>query len=238
MNVAIATARLGAPAAFVGCISTDEYGRQITDHLTSNGVDLSAAQSSDRPTARAIIEHKPQLVFRFEGTDTADTMLDPVDLSVLGPDGANNSAGFLHGGTLGLFRGRTADTLADLAETYRGFVSLDPNIRPQVIDDRKHWEHYHNRWMPRSDIYKGSDEDMEWIWPGRSAEGNVEALHAAGVTAVVVTRGSDGLSIITPEVDVTVVAPVVEVVDTVGAGDTTVAAILVGLLERGVTKKP
>jgi fructokinase len=226
----VAAARLGAAAAFVGCVSTDEHGVAIWDHLTTNGVDTRACRRSDAPTARAIVEHTPKLVFRFEGEGTADTLLEEVDLSVLGPDPK-----ILHGGTLGLFRGRTAETLARLAETHNGIVSLDSNIRPQIIDDRARWEHFHERWLGHTDIYKGSDEDFAWVWPEREPEVTARALVAAGVTAVVLTRGADGLSIFTSEGETAVSAPAVQVVDTVGAGDTIVGTILASLDEFGVT---
>lgn len=226
LNVAVAAARLGVPAAFVGGVSNDEHGKTIWSHLEADGVDLSAAVRLDAPTARAIVEHVPKLRFRFEGEGTADTLLGSVDLGVLG-EGPH----LLHGGTLGMFRGQTAESLADLAETHDGIVSLDPNIRPQIIDDRAGWDHFHERWLARTHIYKGSDEDLDWIWPGRSPESCAEELLAGQVAAVIVTRGSDGLSILTSEGEATAPAPVVDIVDTVGAGDTIVATVLASLWE-------
>jgi fructokinase len=229
MNVAIAATRLGVSAAFLGCVSSDPYGRKIWDHLTANGVDTRICQRSDAPTARAIVEHVPQLVFRFEGVDTADTQLEPPNLALLG-----TGPHIVHGGTLGLFRGQTAETLADLVEVHDGIVSLDPNIRPQIIDDRERWHHFHQRWLAHTNIYKGSDEDLQWIWPDRSPDSSAEALLATDVDVVVLTRGGDGLSIITADGESRAAAPDVDVVDTVGAGDTIVAAVLASLLEAGV----
>jgi len=232
MNVAVASARLEGPAAFVGCISNDEYGRIIWQHLLDNGVDVTACQRSEAPTARAIIEHTPQLVFRFEGTGTADTLLTDPDLTTFGA-----GPHILHGGTLGLFRGRTAETLATLVEKHDwGLVSLDSNIRPQIIDDRDRWQHFHDRWVARANIYKGSDEDLSWIWPNRSPEASAEALMAAGVDVVVLTRGADGLTVLTGHGPETVPAPSIEIVDTVGAGDTIVATLLTSIVERGAVE--
>ena len=229
MNVAIAAARMGATSAFLGAVSTDEHGDRIWDHLVANGVDVSACQRVDAPTARAIVEHVPQLRFRFEGTGTADTLLEVPELEPLGP-----GPHLVHGGTLGLYRGQTAETLAELIESHDGIVSLDPNIRPQIIDDRDRWNHFHDRWLARTAIYKGSDEDLEWIWPDRSPESSAEALLTAGVPVVVVTRGSEGLTIFSAKGEHRAAAPAVEVVDTVGAGDTIVAAVLTSLGERDV----
>jgi fructokinase len=228
LNVAVAAARLEVPTGFLGCVSTDGYGDQIWQHLVANGVDVSACQRSDAPTAKAIIEHVPQLVFRFEGVDTADTRLGPPDLSPLGA-----GPHVVHGGTLGLFRGQTAETLAGLVEGHDGLVSLDPNIRPQIIDERDRWDHFHDRWLTHTNIYKGSDEDLEWIWPNRSPSSSAEAVLAAGVDVVIVTRGSEGLSILTKAGDHHAPAPQVAVVDTVGAGDTIVGTVLASVWERG-----
>lgn len=225
MNVAIAVARLGGSSSFVGGISTDQHGLLLWDHLTENGVDLSLAQRFDAPTARAIVEHVPELRFRFEGDDTADTLLDSLDT------GRITSTDIVHGGTLGFFRGVTAETFAGLAERHGGLLSLDPNIRPQIIDDPQRWHRLHDRWLPHIDLYKGSDEDLAWIWPELSPDAAAERLLDGGVHAVIVTRGADGLAIRTTASEVTARPPRVEVVDTVGAGDTIVGAVLTSLSE-------
>lgn len=225
MNVAIAVARLGAPSSFVGAISTDEFGDVLWAHLAANGVDLSSAVRVDAPTARAIVEHVPELRFRFEGDGTADTLLAGVDRAAVAPHH------IVHGGTLGMFRGVTAATLADLVERHDGVVSLDPNVRPQIIDDADEWRHFHDRWLPHVDLYKGSDEDLAWIWPESSPDEAAQRLLDLGVTAVVVTRGADGLTVVTGNGEVVARPPAVDVVDTVGAGDTIVGTVLTSIWE-------
>ena len=230
MNVAIASARLGADAAFVGGISTDDFGDVLWSHLLSNGVDLSLSRRIDAPTARAIVEHVPELRFRFEGEGTADTLLGDID-----PAAVRGRANIVHGGTLGMFRGPTAETLARLAESHDGIVSLDPNVRPQIIDDPAVWHAFHDRWLPHVDLYKGSDEDLSWIWPDQTPEDSAARLLEGGVGAVIVTRGADGLAILTTSTEARATPPPVDVVDTVGAGDTIVGAVLTSLSELGVT---
>ncbi len=227
MNVAIAAARLGAGAAFVGGISTDHFGDMLWSHIEANGVDLSLSRRFAAPTARAIVEHVPELRFRFEGDGTADTLLDSIDHDVV-----RGRLNVVHGGTLGMFRGVAADAYADLAASHDGLVSLDPNIRPQIIGDRAVWHGFHDRWLPHVDLYKGSDEDLEWIWPDRTPEDSAAWLLDQGVGAVIVTRGSDGLAILTRSGEAFAPAPVVEVVDTVGAGDTIVGVLLTSLVEH------
>lgn len=233
MNVAITAARLGVPAGFLGRVSTDAHGEAIWSHLTSNGVDVRATERGPEPTARAIVEGTPKLGFRFEGEDTADVNLSAVDIGSLeeGPH-------ILHGGTLGLFRGQTAETLVDFAEAHTGLISLDPNVRPKIIDDPDRWHQFHNRWVARTHVYRGSDEDFEWIWDGRVAEDCASELLERGVLAVLVTRGPNGASVFTRSGQVDVGGQPTNVVDTVGAGDTFVGAMLSQLHELGLAGEP
>ncbi|MEZ5166545.1 MAG: carbohydrate kinase [Acidimicrobiales bacterium] len=233
MNVAVAAARLGAPTAFLGRISTDDHGESILEHLQANGVDVRACERGPEPTALARVEHVPQTVFHFEGSDTADMNLRRAELSGLGAGGV-----LLHGGALGLFRGRTAVTLAELAERHQGTVSLDPNVRPAIIDDRARWWDFHRRWVENAHVYKASDEDLAWIWPGRTASACADELLAGTAEVVFVTHGAGGVTVYTPGGEAVVAGREVDVVDTVGAGDTFVAAVLVALCERGLAGDP
>lgn len=227
MNAAIAAARLGAPSAFVGRVSTDGAGRLIWRHLQRSGVDLRACERGAEPTARAIVSVAPHPSFRFEGDSTADTALEAANLTVLG-DGPH----IVHGGTLGMFRGRTAGVLASLAERHDGLVSLDPNVRPAIIEDRDRWDHFHEHWLHSTDLYRASDEDLEWIWPGRPVENCAEEVLGGRTAAVVVTRGASGATVYTRSGQTDAAAPPVDVVDTVGAGDAFVGSMLASLWER------
>lgn len=228
MNAAIAAARLGAPTAFVGRISTDEHGAAIRAHLVGSGVDLSAAQAGPEPTARAIVVTEPVQAFRFEGDGTADASMVTADLSPLGP-----GPHILHAGTLGIFRGATARALAALLADFDGLVSFDPNIRPQVFPDRERWLAVADPWLDRADLVKASDEDLEWIGV------EVGDLLARGARVVLRTVGGDGVEVhLGDGARFEVPAPTVEVADTVGAGDSFCGAVLAQLLADGVVSRP
>ncbi|WP_419839409.1 PfkB family carbohydrate kinase [Candidatus Poriferisodalis sp.] len=230
MNAAVAAARLGAPVAFVGRVSTDAAGDLIWRHLQRSGVELRACERGDEPTAKAIIQLSPRPSFRFEGDNTADTALGAVDSAALG-DGPH----ILHGGTLGMFRGRTAEVLAGLAARHDGLVSLDPNVRPAIIDDRDRWDHFHQRWLSACDLYRASDEDLAWIWPRREAGDCAAELLAGRITTVMVTRGGQGVTVYTDEGELEVAASSIDAIntaDTVGAGDSFVGSVLASLWDR------
>lgn len=233
MNVAITAARLGSPAAFVGRVSTDQYGGMLWQHMVDNGVDLRAAERGPEPTATARVDPGPPVRFYFSGDGSADQALTEADLSALGPEPV-----VVHGGTLGLFRGHTAEVLATLAESASGLVSLDPNVRPQLIRDRPRWDHFHSRWASRAHVYKASDEDLDWIFPGRASSAVAAELLADRAELVAVTAGADGVVIYTDQHEVGIPGQEVEVVDTVGAGDSFVGSLLVSLAELGAAAEP
>ena len=222
MNAAIAASRLGTPTAFVGRVSTDDAGDQIWAHLQASNVDLAAAQRGPEATARAIVTTVPVQSFRFEGEGTADASMTGLDVSGLG-----NGPHIIHGGTLGIFRGTTADVLVDwieLAEMASAVVSFDPNVRPQIIEDREHWWSYADRWLARADLVKGSDEDLDWMGV------SVADLFDRGIKVVLRTIGADGVEAFLANGD-QVVVPGAEAdfVDAVGAGDSFCGAVLTRL---------
>lgn len=230
MNAAIAAARLGAPTAFVGRVSTDDAGDRIWAHLESSGVDLRAAQRGGEPTARAIVETHPVQRFAFLGDGTADASMTSVDLSALGP-----GPHIVHGGTLGIFRGSTAEVLAGMVEGVAGghdgsIVSFDPNVRPAIIEQigSATWWRFAERWLAVADLVRGSDEDFGWM-------GVTPAdLLERGASAVIETRGADGAAVHRPNGElITVPASPIDFVDAVGAGDSFCGAALVMIHDHG-----
>jgi fructokinase len=232
MNVAVAAARLGAAAAFVGRVSFDAFGELLMNHMENSGVNTTLVERGPEPTARAIVSIYPSPSFEFDAEGTAEANLNSADLSALG-----QGPHIVHGGTFGMYRGRTASTLADLVETEPCMVSLDPNVRPSIVDDRTEWDYWHQRWLDQTSLYRCSDEDLSWISPGRSAESFAAELLVRGVEAVIVTRGAGGCEVFTRSWSVKRPVAAAEVVDTVGAGDTFTGAILCGLYERGITSR-
>jgi fructokinase len=150
------------------------------------------------------------------------------DLSPLGP-----GPHILHAGTLGIFRGVTAEALAALLPGFDGLVSFDPNIRPQVFPDRAGWLALADRWLDRADLVKASDEDLDWI--GIDADHLLER----GARVVLRTVGGAGVEVhLAGAEPFEVAAPKVEVADTVGAGDSFCGAVLSRLLADGVVDRP
>ena len=229
MNAAVTAARLGAPAAFLGRLSTDEYGDLIAAHMAASGIDLSLIERGPERTARAVVKTSPTLSFEFDADGAADSALSAADLAPIGP-----GPHIIHGGTSVDYRGSTAEVLADLVERTDGLVSCDPNVRPALIDDRSDWAYWHARWAAIAGLYRCSEEDMAWIWPGRSADSVASELLAGRARVVIVTRGAAGCEVFTPGWSIAVASPPVTVRDTVGAGDGFIGSLLADLHQAGI----
>ena len=233
-NTAKALARLGHEVAFIDGISTDAYGVKARAELAADGVDLSLAMTSDLPTAVAEVtlaaDGGASYVFKLEKTATFD-----FNSSWL-PDPSRFKPQVLHIGTLATLVQPGADVLFDWALACADFapVVFDPNIRPQVLSDREKYVALVEKWIGISSVVKLSDDDFEWLYPGKSPESIVNQWLQGGVALVVMTRGADGLVGYTSDGVVEVAGEKVNVVDTVGAGDTVGAIVVQGLITDGL----
>jgi fructokinase len=106
---------------------------------------------------------------------------------------------------------------------------VDPNIRPTVVNGAARYRPRLDRIIAQSTIVKASDADIDWLFPGIDRMVAARTLLARGPKLVVVTLGADGAVGITATGEVRVPAPVVQVVDTIGAGDAFGAALLAWL---------
>jgi fructokinase len=233
-NTAKALARLGHEVAFIDGISADAYGVKARAELAADGVDLSLVMTSDLPTAVAEVtlaaDGGASYVFKLDKTATFD-----FNSSWL-PDPSRFKPQVLHIGTLATLVQPGADVLFDWALACADFapVVFDPNIRPQVLSDRDKYVAQVEKWIGISSVVKLSDDDFEWLYPGKSPESIANQWLQGGVALVVMTRGADELVGYTSDGVVEVSGEKVNVVDTVGAGDTVGAIIVQGLITDGL----
>jgi fructokinase len=233
-NTAKALARLGRDVHFIDGISTDSYGVAARKELLDDAVKLDLAHTSDKQTCLAIVSLDAQggasYEFEIDGTATFDFSLDWL------PDPSRHKPNLLHIGTLVTVIQPGADVLYDWALQVAEFAPIvfDPNIRPAVMGDRDLYEAAVEKWAALSSVIKVSDDDLTWLFPDKSIAEVANRWVADGAALVVVTRGSEGLSGFTAEGAVEVPGVKVEVVDTVGAGDTVGAIIVEAMIEKGI----
>ncbi|WP_170441031.1 carbohydrate kinase family protein [Ruegeria arenilitoris] len=236
-NTAIALGRLGAPAGMLTGLSSDMFGEQLAQALKDSHVDGSQVVLSDRPTTLAFVQLQGgHATYSFVDENSAGRMLRPEDI----PDRLTATSALYFGG-ISLACEPCADAYAALLDRHGAerAVMIDPNIRPGFIQDQTRYRTRLNRMIAQADIVKVSDEDLDWIVPGpETLEEKVPLLLQAGPAVVIVTRGSQGAAgYLADGRTVSVPVTPVQVVDTVGAGDTFNAGVLAQLHRDGLLTK-
>ncbi|MEM1007285.1 MAG: PfkB family carbohydrate kinase, partial [Pseudomonadota bacterium] len=208
------------------------------DALRTSQVDAAHVINSDRPTTLAFVQlANGHASYSFVDENTAGRMLQPEDMPTQLP-----AISALYFGGISLACEPCADAYSAVLDRHGPdrAVMLDPNIRPGFIKDETRYRTRLNRMIAQTDILKVSDEDLDWIVPGpESASQKVSLMMQAGPVVVIVTRGGDGATgYLADGSEVSVAVKSVEVVDTVGAGDTFNAGVLAALDRSGQLSKP
>ncbi len=234
-NTAIALGRLGAPTGFFTGLSTDLFGEMLSDALAASGVDASFAARSDRPTTLAFVTlNNGQASYAFFDENSAGRMLTPAELPVLDD---RIKALFFGGISLAVEPCALAYEALLARETDQRVIMIDPNIRQGFIHDEESYRARIGRMMMAADIIKVSDEDLTWLVGHDDLAGAARQLLNNGAKIVCVTEGADGVTGHMVGGGVKVIAEQVDVVDTVGAGDTFNAGVLASLHEAGALAK-
>lgn len=232
-NLAIAASRLGAKVGFLGKISSDFFGNLLFNRLLAEGVDTKFIRRSDRLSTLAFvgIERGREPRYAFYINDSADRNLLETDV----PGSFSDEVECLEFGSISLLLEPGARTIKNLIrrEAGRRVISYDPNIRSMLVSDVEAFRREVEELAALATIVKVSRADLEWLYPGRNGEDSARAWLAAGAEIVVVTRGKDGAVVLTPGFRVESGEYPVEVIDTVGAGDSFHAALLLRLSQLG-----
>jgi fructokinase len=223
-NVAVAAGRLGVPTAFMSRVSTDDFGDAIVRRLHESNVDTAYVQRGPEPTTLAVTSIGPDGAARytFYAEGTADRLFQaPPRLPAMT---------ILSLGTLSLVLEPGASAYEDVMRRADVLTVLDPNIRPVLIADPTAYRARFESWLDHVGLLKLSEEDAAWIAGG-------DPLEAARSwpCPVVLTRGGDGLAVVTGAGElVAVPAAPATVVDTIGAGDTVHGALLAWLYTKDI----
>ncbi|MEV8313153.1 carbohydrate kinase [Streptomyces sp. NPDC059900] len=218
-NTAVALGRLLTPVAFWSRISTDAFGEALIDGLRSARVDVSYVQRGPEPTTLAVasIGADGSAGYSFYVEGTADRLFTA-------PERLPDDVRAMSFGTCSLVLEPGASAYEELmrrAAARSICTTLDPNIRAGLIPDADAYRARFKSWLPSVSLLKLSEDDASWLG------GTPREWLASGPGAVVITRGGEGLTVFTREGgEYSVPGERVDVVDTIGAGDTVNAALL------------
>jgi fructokinase len=228
LNVAVGVARLGAPTGFVGGISNDLFGRMIAEHALASGVDLRYATRSDHQTTLAFVRTvagESQYAFYDAETASREWVYQRGKIPFATIDA-------IHVGSTTLVNDRGAAEIAAVIADARQAVtiSFDPNCRPNLAKDKNAYLDRMNELADQADIIRMSDVDFRYLYGEEKYAAKAESLLAGGCSLFVMTCGKDGARAWHRAAGlIEVEAPMVEVVDTIGAGDSFQAALLFAL---------
>lgn len=235
-NAVRAIARLGLPCSWIGGLSTDRFGRMLEAAMVADGVSLDLAQRTDLPTTLALAEldEGGTATYRFYTEGTSAPAVHPGPL-----------AGGLPAGTRAVLTGTLGFVLEPMATTLEAWVAglpddvpvmIDPNCRPSITRDPDAYRARLGRVIARADIVKASSEDLAFLRPGSTTAEAVSWIGSLGPRVILVTDGDRPVRVHVNGAVHSVPAPPVEVMDTVGAGDTFGGAFLACLVNEGVNR--
>jgi fructokinase len=235
-NVALALARRGVDQRFLGRLSADGFGQQIRERLSSNGVNLDYSISAKEQTSLAVatIGEGGSASYSFYVDGTADwgwtesELPSAIELASLDTKAVQFGCLAMAIAPGGLVLEKW---LGELYATNQMTLSHDLNIRSALGFERASELARVLRINAQSHIIKASDADIEWLYDLNegSALDEIALEWSQGGRLVVITRGGDGATLYLNGVKLHAKAPKIELVDTVGAGDTFMANLLAEL---------
>lgn len=253
-NVCVALARQGIPVTFLGGLSKDLFGEELYTTLKKEGVDMMLVQRSERPSTLAFVRRSANgdAKYAFFKENAADR-----SLTARGVASALQSLRFgavhVSLGAVTLEDRAMTEAFAAAFTSIRasgGFTSFDPNVRePMISSGAETYRGQIEAFASSVDLMKSSDADVFFLY-GETADLKAVATKwlEQGPKLVVITRGADGASAFFRDASSGSITTIsakpptdgkqtidakghpAPVSDTVGAGDTCMGFLLVGML--------
>lgn len=226
-NVAAAISKLNGDASFLGQVGDDYFGRYLINLLDNLKIDTKMAVQSGSTTISLVgIDSNGERNFDFLRGSDGEYQYESIDLSKI------SSEDIIHfGSATGFLDGNLKNTyfkLLEYAKKNKIFVSFDPNYRDSLI----HVEYLNQfvkdseYFIKNSDFVKLSDEELYLITKEKKIEDGVKKLHELGADVICITLGAKGTYLSVKNKALVVPSIKIKQVDSTGAGDAFVGAVL------------
>lgn len=230
-NVAVGCARLGAHAGFVGVVGEDEFGHFLRQAFEAEGVDVSSLRHThEEQTGLCFItlDHNGERRFSHRGGSPESLLsADDVDAAACAASQAVQfSAGSLR-------RAEGAAAIWKAIEHAGGLICCDPGTTPRHWADPLVLAERLSKVLGRCHVVKCASDEAEGLTGVAEPRAAARKLVEMGAQLGVVTRGAQGAVWARAHDEGELPSPPVTVVDTTGAGDAFMAALLVGLAGDG-----
>ncbi|RUT27901.1 carbohydrate kinase [Paenibacillus zeisoli] len=231
-NVACAVSRLGGGSAFIGKLGADAFGDFLIATMQNAGVDTSRViQTKEANTALAFVSLKADgnRDFSFYRSPSADMLLNENEIGAW-----FNERDILHFCSVDLIEApvKYAHLKAIfLAKEAGAFISFDPNVRLPLWNDAESCRQTILEFLPLSHMIKISDEELEFITGIQDEDKAIASLFVGDVQHIIYTRGAKGAVWYTRSFEVSEPGVKVDVIDTTGAGDAFIGALLYQISE-------
>jgi fructokinase len=235
-NAAVALARLGTKTYMKARTSRDKFGTEIRNYLTNQNVNLDYSLVVDSPSSviDALIQKDGSAKYEANLNGAADYGWTFTELNQeMDPDIQIIQLGSL---TSYVEPGATnvEKWFTNLRQSNKYLLTFDPNIRHPL--DGQNEEDVRSRakkLASLSHVVKASDEDLNWIFSNNDPKDSAIKIIESGASLVVVTLGKNGAFAVNKKREfVEVLAKEIDVIDSIGAGDTFAAALITQLLEN------
>ena len=226
LNTALALGRLKSNVYFFSRISNDFFGKIIINHLKKNNVKLNFIQKTNDQTTVAFVNNKkkPEFIFYSKGTAFKNLNSYSLNKTLL------KKINLAHFSSISLALQPSANTLLRmikyLKKNSNTLISIDPNVRPGIIENKKWYLGRFKEFLKYGDIIKMSDEDFKYVSNKKYNDEILQWIDQYKISVFILTLGSGGSILYTKKMKIKFKAKKIKTIDTVGAGDCFIAAVI------------
>ncbi len=229
-NLACAMSTLGQLSAFAGAISRDPFGQDLWLASQDANLDMRFIQQLPKPPLLAMLHEVDPPRYFFIGQDSADLHFRPEGL----PAGWLRQLRWAHFGSLSLVREPLAARLLALAQGLKAEgkqISYAPNFRSPPMDAS--YDDTLEQMCRIADVIHVSDRELCGLFRVTDCRQGLAQIAAWNPGAwLLLTRGAASASLFRGVEECTARPPVVQVADTIGAGDAALAGLLDSLMRH------